>query len=321
MRLFISIVSGFLIAMALWLLLITGQIGNHTPASQWVREAYQYKNMLASQILVPKIAVIAGSSALFGINSKMLSDHYQRPVINQGVNAGIGLEYIIGQGKSILNPGDIALLPIEYGLFNYDEDTNSVMLDYYLSDAELFFQQSIYLQFNILRKLSLKRIYEGYLGLPEGFKVRGLYGAHNMNALGDQINSSVSQRHDYQIQALRDRVPSRDGEYFSDSNKSWNTLSAFQSYAREHNICLIYIPSTIMYDAGYDKIVSEKLYYSGIPTLAKKAGLTYIGDPFDFMYSVENYFDTNYHLTSEYRDIHTKNIMSLLGKNLNHYCH
>jgi hypothetical protein len=321
MRLSIGIVSGFLMSLTVWLLLAFGQMGNYTPSSQWVREAYQYKNDISDQISASKIAIIAGSNALFGLNSSMLSDYYQRPVINQGVNAGVGLAYIIGQGKRILKEGDIALLPIEYGMFNYDENANSVMLDYYLSDSKLFFQQSTYLQLNILQKLSMKRLYEGYLELPEGFKVSGLYGAHNMNGSGDQINSSISQRHASQMQVLRKQIPSRDGKYFSGSNKSWDILTSFQRYANENNICLIYIPATIMYDTGYSEIASEKSFFSGIPLLSRELGLTYIGNPFDFMYPTERYFDTNYHLTSEHRDLHTKNIIELLGDDLNQYCH
>lgn len=321
MRLLLAIISGFVCSLLMWLSLAIGQIGNHTPASQWVREAYQYKDEIAERIQEPKIAIIAGSNALFGLNSAMLSDNYHRRVVNYGVNAGVGLEYIIKRGQGILKPGDIALLPIEYGMFNYDDDTNSVMLDYYLSDASLFYRQSLYLQFNLLLNLSVKRLYEGYIGLPAGFKVQGLYGAHNMNESGDQLNSALAQRHVTQLEVLQQQVPSRDGKDFSAHNKSWKILQALQKHADNNNICLIYIPATIMYNRGYKEIASEKAYYGGIAKLAREKGLTYVGDPFDFMYPTESYFDTNYHLVSEQRNVHTQNIIDLLGTNLNSYCH
>ncbi|MGB1237945.1 MAG: hypothetical protein ACPG4U_07015 [Pseudomonadales bacterium] len=320
MRILMGIVGGFLLAACLWWLLFAGQVGHHTPSSQWVREAYQFKNKLSAEIDAPKIALVAGSNVMFGINSQMLSDYYQQPVINQGVNAGIGLEFIINQGKRILRPGDIALLPIEYALFNYHGNTNSVMADYYVSEGDLFYQQSLKLQFNILKNIGLKRIYEGYRGIPEGFKVAGLYGAHNMNAQGDQINSQKTQRSAGQANALLNHQPSRDGEDFSAANSSWDFLKAFQEYAQANDICLLYIPPTMMYNEGYHSIESERRYYEGIPGMAREQGLTYLGDPFDYMYAPDHYFDTNFHLVSESRDMHTKNIIQLLGPDLSAHC-
>lgn len=319
-RVLAAIASGFCVAAAIWFALIMAQIGNHTPAGQWVREAYQLKNHKAESVDGNKIVIVSGSNALFGVNSKLIADQYNLPVINQGVNAGVGLSYIIEQGKKVLNPGDVAILPIEYSLYNENEGSNPVMLDYYLADNELYKNQSIKLKFNMLKQMTFKRLVEGYQGLPEGFQVVGLYGPQNMDENGDQTNSSINQRHINQLTALENLPPSVYSKDFSIDTNGWDILETFQDYANENQICLIYIPATIMYNDFYINDTDEYLFYKNLPDVARTKGLTYLGSPFDFMYATNNYFDTNYHLVSESRVKHTLKIISLIGPDFKNHC-
>lgn len=320
MKLVLAMIVGFVAATIAWLVLIAGQLGNHTPSSQWVREAYLFKNNRALAISEKKLVIVAGSNAMFGMNSSLLSEYYGRPVVNQGVNAGIGLPFIIQQAKKILKSGDIAILPIEHGLYNYDEETNQVMVDYYFTESDLFSGLSWGMTLKMLAKISLKRIYQGYRGLPDGFKVEGLYGPQNMDANGDQINSSTAYRHASQLDALENQPPSHYGAEAPEAPLAWRLLGDFQRYADHKNICLIYIPSTMMYNAFYTSDATELDFYQTLPIVARAKGLTYLGQPLDFMYKTESYFDTNYHLVSEMRARHTTTLISLLGKDLRDHC-
>lgn len=316
----LTMMTGFLVATLVWLLLIAGQLGNYTPSSQWVREAYLFKNNRALEIAEEKLVIVAGSNAMFGVNSSILSEYYGRPVVNQGVNAGIGLPFIIQQAKKILKQGDIVLLPIEHGLYNYDEETNNVMVDYYFTESDLFSGLSWNMKLKMLAKISLKRIYQGYLGLPSGFKVAGLYGPQNMDANGDQINSSVAYRHESQLEALNSQLPSRYGAEAPEAPLAWSLLGEFQRYADRKGICLIYVPSTMMFNPLYTSDATELDFYQTLPATARAKGLRYVGEPLNFMYATENYFDTNYHLVSEMRSKHTRALISLLGDDLRNHC-
>ncbi|RUA00014.1 MAG: hypothetical protein DSY89_07400, partial [Deltaproteobacteria bacterium] len=57
------------------------------------------KEKIAKSIQTKKIVIVAGSNALFGIKSKMLSKALHMPVLNYGVNAGIELPLTLELAK------------------------------------------------------------------------------------------------------------------------------------------------------------------------------------------------------------------------------
>ena len=320
MKMLTGLIGGFLLATVVWLVLVLGQEGNRTPAAEWVRQAYAFKNERAREIDEPKLVIVSGSNALFGLHSARLAEAYKRPVVNQAVNAGVGLPYIIEQGQSILKPGDIALLPLEFPLFSYHYNTNQVMIDYYFAEPGLLYQQPWRLQMALLTDITLTRIYEGYKGMPDDFKVSGLYGVHHLNAQGDQIYSDRVFRGEVRLQQLKGLKPSLYGEDFSSDNEGWQLLSRFQRWAEQQNICLIYVPATMMFNPLYrDDPVEAQLYLS-LASTAAQFGLRYVGNPYDFMYGPEHYFDTNYHLIAESRLDNTQRLIDLLGSDLRAHC-
>jgi hypothetical protein len=78
----------------------------------------------------PRILIVGGSSAAFGVNSAALERVSGRPVVNLGLNAGLGLRFILAQAASAVRPGDLVVLMPEYALFYRGEplDSQTVML-------------------------------------------------------------------------------------------------------------------------------------------------------------------------------------------------
>lgn len=317
MKRIVGFFGGFCGAALLWVLLVIGQLGNATPDSQWVRQSYAYKRALSRKIAAPKLVLVGGSAALFSINSIALEDQYHRPVINLGVNAGISLPYIIDQAKAVLTPGDTALLPLEYPLYNYHYTINPVMVDFYLSEPGVLAKQAWPLQLKLLFAVTPKRVIQGYRGIPRGFTVQGLYGPHHMNAHGDQTHSEVAKQSESQKAIVNSLTPRYYGKNFSKNNEAWNLLTSFQHWADSQSICLIFIPPSFLFQEAYLMDPVEKHFYTTLPDLARKKGLTYLGSPLDYMFSPDYYFDTPYHLTAEAREIYTTLIIELIGPIIN----
>lgn len=77
-----------------------------------------YKRLKTSDS--PKIIIIGGSNVDHGINSDILHTKYQMPVINCGINAGLGLKFILESIKPYIKRGDIVVLSPEYEHFYGD---------------------------------------------------------------------------------------------------------------------------------------------------------------------------------------------------------
>jgi hypothetical protein len=68
-----------------------------------------------------KIMVLGGSNISFGLDSKVIENQLNIPVINMGNHAGIGLEYIVNDIKPFVKKGDLIVLIPEYEHFYTDD--------------------------------------------------------------------------------------------------------------------------------------------------------------------------------------------------------
>ncbi len=64
-----------------------------------------------------------------------------------------------------------------------------------------------------------------------------------------------------------------------------------------------------MWDESYSKNPEEKWFYTHIADEIRKQGWHFVGDPYDYMYEKEYYFDTRYHLINIGRKMRTKRMI------------
>ncbi len=79
------------------------------------------KHQLLDAIKDPKMMVLGGSNVSFGLDSKVIENQLNMPVVNMGVHAGIGLEYIVNDIKPYVKKGDVIVLIPEYEHFYTDD--------------------------------------------------------------------------------------------------------------------------------------------------------------------------------------------------------
>lgn len=98
----------------LYCLLFLLQLGAPRTAEYWIYGEKILKTHLAKKITSPKLIVISGSNALYGINSELISKKIHRPVVNMGIHAGLPLDWLFTLAETVAKPGDILILPLEW---------------------------------------------------------------------------------------------------------------------------------------------------------------------------------------------------------------
>ena len=100
----------------------------------------------------------------------------------------------------------------------------------------------------------------------------------------------------------------------------WRLWRNFAETLQRRGACVIFVPPPMMFKREYAALEQERRLYLDLPATARQNGLHYLGDPRDFLYPQDWFFDTNYHLVAEKRQIYTTALLALLGDNPRSEC-
>lgn len=317
---FLGIVITLACLLCSWLLLVNSLAGHPHVHNQWVEQAYIHKLAAAERLNEPRMLIVAGSGALFGIDSAALGKALGRPATNLGVNAGILAPYILSYAEQALRPGDWIVLPLEYPLYHDEHMVNQQFIDFYASHPLPISDIGFLRWVKTLWLLPVARIAEGHRGLPQGFAVSGLYGPQNLNEYGDQLNSQTSRRTEAMRAAIAGHPPERYGKRANSTNASWSRWQKFAETVKSQGGCAIFVPPAMLASPSYQEDPTERHYYESLPAQALSNGLLFAGSPSAFMYQEMAFFDTNFHLTSEQRAAHTSKLVDLLKPFMAQHC-
>ncbi len=305
-------------SLTLWIVLIWGQAGNPTKMSQWIYDAYEKKEGIARSIKEEKVVIVAGSNALFGIDSKMLSKAMGLPVINYGVNAGIELPLTLFMAQKVIHKGDTVIMPLEYPMYSYDGTAGAQMIDYLFAREPAYFwrlrfQEKLYLVWHT----TFGRIAEGYFRQENTPVTKGLYGAHHIDDYGDQIETEIKHRSNWMYNEVLNHVknPQSYGVEFDREALGWFYLEEFVQWCNTREVKVIFMPSTLLKNERYMKDPKEKWLYTHIADEVRRKGWNYVGNPYDYMYETELYFNTDFHLIDSARKMRTEKMLEDLGCN------
>lgn len=310
-----GILGGFLSFTLLWLFFIALQLNNPTITTRWVYDVYTKKRQIAQSLPAsPRIVLIGGSSVLFGFDAKMLEDYFHIPAINYGVNAGLLLPITLFMAKEVLRPGDIAVMSLEYPMFTYSGRLNEQAIGFILSRRpDFFYCLTVKEQLFLLTHTTLRTVLEGFAYTDRGQQISGVYGAHNIDDHGNQINTGKT----YRTPALFSDVQNSDVRYYGKEFKN-NTLGLkyirdFVSWAKNNNIHTVFTPVPFLKKTEYFDDPVESYFYKNLPDILRSNDINYIGNPYDFMFEEDDFFNSDYHLTAESRLIATKKLIHLLS--------
>lgn len=87
----------------------------HTP--DFNTNGIKVKEAALKQAPSPKVVFLSGSSGAFGVDSPRIQQALGRPVVNMGLNAPLGVEFMMNEVAGSIKPGDLIVLAPEYHLF------------------------------------------------------------------------------------------------------------------------------------------------------------------------------------------------------------
>jgi len=90
--------------------------------------AWNDKQARLQTVPPPRVLLVGGSSWAFGVLSPMLEEGLGRPVVNLGLHAGMGREFILREAAAAVRPGDVVVLSLEYPLLAPRDSADLPML-------------------------------------------------------------------------------------------------------------------------------------------------------------------------------------------------
>lgn len=93
------------------------------------------KHQRLSTLDSPKVVLVGGSNLPFGIKSQMIEAAAGKPVVDMGLHAGLGLNFILSEVEKDIHEGDIVIVSPEYhhflsrSMFNGEDVLAALLFD------------------------------------------------------------------------------------------------------------------------------------------------------------------------------------------------
>lgn len=308
-----SLLLGFLLASIIFIAAVFFQIGAPIESSRWLYETYTIKNQIAQSIKTPKLAVISGSNAIFGMSCKTIQQQTKVPCFNGGTNGALGTDYLFKRARPWLKPGDIVLLPLEYEFYTYQKIPNDAYLSYVLArDPQHLYSVDFLTQFRFITGVSFERLRLGILAklhTPELGNAN--YQSKNLNEYGDETSNLKNETTKEQLTKVSKEQPMTIIKGNIESTYGMNMIRDFTYWCQQNNITVLATwPNTIKFEVYSGQ--SQQAFFQSIEQFYKKLGVPVLGKPEEFMYEKSMIYDTSYHLNDQGVSQRTQQTIKLL---------
>jgi hypothetical protein len=283
-------------------------------ASDSARHVYfwqQKKEEILGRAKGSRILLAGGSGTLYSIRAEELERDFGGPVINLGLHAGLGLEYLLNRLQRVARPGDIVVLFLEYGLY-VEPRPEWTLADFVVPyDLRYLAHVSPVEALGIAGKLTpseyFKKLSARFTHPPaDGTAIRAMLNDH-----GDLVENMRTKQQSYHRDSLATYATPFPGTIVNPVQAA--RLSAFVAWARSNGITVI---------AGFPAFLDFTEYaqqpyrgfYEQIAALYADLGVLSLGDPDEFFVKRESFFDSNYHLHDEGAKRFTALVSQRLGK-------
>ncbi|MEB3826133.1 hypothetical protein [Phormidium sp. CCY1219] len=308
------LVSSFLICWIIFLLAFFYQLGvQTTKISAWIDNIYVNKERIARSIDTPKLIVVAGSNALYGISCEAVAAQTGVPCVNAATHGTLGTDYIFRKARSLAKPTDIVLLPLEYHFYKQRDTLNNVFIDYVVaSNPSYLLSLNPFQQIRFVLGTSFPRLLNGMINKTiyylnsEPRENTNLF----LNEYGDIKKNKEANITSNLIHIVAEEKPMELQGYLR-STSGMKSIRKFVEWARENQIQVIATwPNTIGFDV-YQEAKSQE-YFQSIKDFYQEIGVPVLGEPEDFMYDKSMFYDTSYHLHDRGTRHRTRQTIDLL---------
>ena len=271
------------------------------------------KHEALKKIKTEKIIFVGGSNISFGLDSRKVSEAYKKPVINMGIHAGMGLEYIVNDVKAYISKGDVVVLIPEYENFYTDNFYGEMELVSVLFDIDPSSKKLINAtQWEHLLKYiptysakKLKNYISASIHKPLPSTTIDIYDRRSFNEFGDAYIHWALPSQNY--------MPGKKNS----GNEKINPevilfLKNFKTYVASKGALLFLFPPAIESQSYFN----QKDIIESIDLTLKKEGIGFQSSTSRYKISSDYFFNSYYHLNKKGVDIRTQFIIEDLEVNL-----
>ncbi|HQV68398.1 MAG TPA: hypothetical protein PLJ62_00800 [Thermoflexales bacterium] len=279
--------------------------------------ATNQKHALLAKTASPKIVLVGGSGLALGVDSEKIQNNLNRPVVNMGLYAGLGLRVMLDEVRPYIRAGDVIYITPEYQLYYREtrrsDDAIATLVQVSFPQSMAYLPATTHLHaltaiWNAEQKALGNAITRKTPPQPatspqveyfrEGFNAHGDYVAHlGKPGLGaDKINALKLS---YQ-------------ENLTFDPDSIAALNDFADFAKSRGATAILafpvIPEQLYTNDAGNRALLDALYQ----TIQRDAKMTITGSPPKSLLPASDFYDTIYHLNDSGRAKYTAQIVAAL---------
>lgn len=249
----------------------------------------------------PKVVLVGGSNLAFSIDSEMISREFGTPVVNMGLAKSVGLNYILEECKPFIGAGDVVILSPEYELFYdlfYGSDGLIVELQY--NPAGFGHLRSLGEWMTVVSKFGpiMQAKFSGFIRKGTASLEDSIYQRAGFNEYGDLITHLDAPQAYEEHPLFPDDAPFRDA--------SIDLINEFNSYVLQKGARVLFTWPPLV-EEEFEKH-RDKIWMLD-QRLRKDLAVPVISKPEDFIFSMEDMYDTAYHLRRQARRIRTQTLL------------
>ena len=287
-----------------------------TPENEELRNDFMAamidKHERAEKIGSPKIIMAGGSNIAFNINSKRVQDELEVPVVNIGLNVGLGLNFMLEELKDVSKEGDIILLFMTY----FEDLEGSYALKKHT--IQQYPEARKYHSFDLKEELTIhtretrNHLHNKLVSVISGnnHQDQSEIKAHQSVYSRSYFNKFGDFEGHHRLESPTDLDQRLKFEY-----RFWEgieSLNSFTDWATKYKIKAYYVfPAYPKTEFKKNKKAIKKFEED----LSKYLDLQILGEPESFLFSEDYFFDTVYHLNKEGRGKRTDRLLELIENN------
>lgn len=254
----------------------------------------------------PKVVLIGGSNATFGMDSPLLEEALCRPVVNMTIHASLGFRFMVEQLEGGLGRGDLVIAPLEFSCYHDPSpinDTHMLALD---RQPELtgfvpwYSRPRVFAGILVMRVQAVWKVWSGAWKDDSPHEV---FRADGFNEQGDLISHlEMPVRPPDRIAELKYHSPTIDPSF-------WPVLERLQRNVEQSGAELIIAWPSVA-ESSFRPTASDS-----VRTALAEHGFTILGNAQNYVQADTAFYDTHYHLRATGRRIRTERLVKDLCSN------
>ncbi len=273
-------------ALPIALLLAAFRWGPHASPIDYMGAVVQKHERLAS-LPSPKVIIIGGSNAAFGMDSERLEKALCKPVVNMSIHASLGFQFMVEEVKNEIGPGDMVIVALEHSGYSQPAKDNDMLVLTADRYPEALAWMPTYLRPKVMAGVAVMRMQGAWKlvsGAWKGKEGDPVYRSSGFNTYGDVISHLDRPARPPERQQHVEHHPPLFGSNFLPLA---DTLASRVSKAGGQ---LVFVWPSIA------RTSFKAEYHEAMRTGLQLHGYTMLGNTEDYVFPDTAFYDTHYHL-------------------------